>query len=189
MLDYAAGEAFSAQTGFLQQLREVPVRLLRLTSHVRECGTDNSADAMITPAFTHPVHTPAQAARLTDDGMCTVSWNCPAPFGFVHVAPQCPQHWRSVMHPFAAILVVTILVTAAAFCLALRYLEREDGASAATERITDVFPRVSVVEAHRIMQQYRDCPAETCDIKRLAYWTLVDAGHITPSVRAERITR
>ncbi|MGY2032374.1 hypothetical protein [Nocardia gipuzkoensis] len=93
------------------------------------------------------------------------------------------------MHPFVAILVVTILATAAAFCLGLRYLEREDEPSAATERITDVFPRVSVVEAHRIMQQYRDCPAETCDIKRLAYWTLVDAGHITPSVRAERITR
>ncbi|WP_281875371.1 hypothetical protein [Nocardia sputorum] len=93
------------------------------------------------------------------------------------------------MHPFVPILVVTILATVAAFCLGLRYLEREDQPSAATERITDVLPGVSVAEAHRIMQQYRDCPAETCDIKRLAYWTLVDAGHITPSLRAERIAR
>ncbi|WP_157111821.1 hypothetical protein [Nocardia beijingensis] len=86
-------------------------------------------------------------------------------------------------------MVVAILATTAAFCLGLRYLEREDEPSAATERITDLFPPVSVAEAHRIMQQYRDCPAETCDIKRLAYWTLVDAGHIAPSLRAERIAR
>ncbi|MFI9638008.1 hypothetical protein ACIHAX_35480 [Nocardia sp. NPDC051929] len=93
------------------------------------------------------------------------------------------------MHPFVPILVVTILATVAAFCLGLRYLERENQPSAARERIRDVLPSVSVAEAHRIMQQYRDCPAETCDIKRLAYWTLVDAGHITPSLRAERIAR
>lgn len=40
----------------------------------------------------------------------------------------------------------------------------------------DIVQRLTVEEAHRIMQRYRAFPIETCETKRRAYWMLADSG-------------
>jgi hypothetical protein len=41
-------------------------------------------------------------------------------------------------------------------------------------------------QAHAVMQQHRECGTDRCDAKHAAFWTLVDAGHAVPDVRAVR---
>ncbi|MBF6175907.1 hypothetical protein IU476_31035 [Nocardia blacklockiae] len=35
-------------------------------------------------------------------------------------------------------------------------------------------------QAHKAMQQHRECPVEDCDRKRTAFQTLIEAGRVKP---------
>ncbi|MFE9327153.1 hypothetical protein ACIHDR_37330 [Nocardia sp. NPDC052278] len=41
-------------------------------------------------------------------------------------------------------------------------------------------------QAHAEMQRHRECGTDRCAAKHMAFWTLVDAGHVTPDVRTVR---
>ncbi|WP_329411948.1 hypothetical protein OG563_06030 [Nocardia vinacea] len=41
-------------------------------------------------------------------------------------------------------------------------------------------------QAHKEMQRHRECATDRCAAKHSAFWTLVDAGRVTPDVRTVR---
>ncbi|MGY1945002.1 hypothetical protein [Nocardia asiatica] len=87
----------------------------------------------------------------------------------------------------AGVVTVALALLAGGTFFVLPYLlDRDDALPESAVPVTDIFDRLDIEHAHATMQDHVRCSIDSCPDKAYAYWTLVDAGHVVPDVRAQR---